>query len=1231
VSAFGFNTGYVEELYSLYLEDPEAVSESWREFFEDYHPRETFLAAAESRRSTSGDGDRIPSDDSEPVRVQPPEIDQEGDGDGAVEKVKGPTPARDLDNPEVTPLRGPSATVAKNMEKSLNVPTATSVREVPVKLMAENRRLINDYQRYVGGEKISYTHIIAWAILQALQEYPNMNSAYQQTDGTPEHVQPNQVNLGLAIDIEKKDGSRSLLVPNIKGADKMSFAQFVGAYSDIVYRARNRKLELSDFAGTTVTLTNPGMIGTVMSVPRLMEGQGLILAVGSIGYPVEYQAMPPKEVSKLGVSEVMTITSTYDHRVIQGAESGAFLSHIAELLQGEHDFYDNIFSDLHIPHPPLSFAHDTSPALGRRRTQGLSEENRTEKQAQVLQLIRAYRVRGHMLADLNPLSYESNYHPELDPSTYGLTIWDLDREWLTGGLGGKEVLPLREILNILWETYTRTAGVEYMHISDPTEKLWLQERIEPARSTNPIPIETKRRILYKLNAAEAFERFLHTKYVGHKRFSLEGAETLIPILDLILSDAADQEVDEAVIGMAHRGRLNVLANTLGKPYEAIFSEFEGNIDPSTTQGSGDVKYHLGARGVHEAPSGTEIELTLASNPSHLEAVNPVVEGMTRAKQEILDDSTRSRVLPILVHGDAAFSGQGVVGETLNLSQLQGYRTGGTVHIVVNNQIGFTTSPTEARSSFYATDLARMIQAPIFHVNGDDPEGAVRIARLALDYRQVFNKDVVIDLVCYRKHGHNEADEPAYTQPLLYKKIDEHRSVRKLYTEALLRRGVLDPDAAETMLDDYRDRLKDAFERTKELEDQSEVTLQPFVDQDLSALQQVESAAKRDDLETVVKALADLPEELNVHRKLKRQFEQRKELYHDDGRINWGFAEALAFGSLLLEGTRVRLSGQDSRRGTFSHRHAVIYDQETGDEYMPLNNLAEDQPARLQIFDSLLSEYAALGFEYGYSVADPSSLVIWEAQFGDFANGAQIVWDQFISAAEEKWGQTSNVVALLPHGYEGQGPEHSSARLERFLQMAAEENILVCNFTTPANYFHALRRQVKADVQKPLIVMAPKSLLRHREAVSHPDALTDGDLQKMIPAAASPKTAERLIFCSGKVYYDLLEALRDEELTDRVAVTRIEQLYPLPDDQVREELNRFGQISDIRWVQEEPRNMGAWTYMQERLNDLLRETSGDPCAEIAYVGRPESASPATGSAKIHKQVQNNLVEEAITLE
>ncbi len=1225
MSSLGFNTGYIEELYRQYVENPESVSESWREFFADYRPSESFKAAAEARST--------PPSEAQIVVKAPPES-----GDGAlpepIKPASAPTEGPDVDTEAI---RGAQAKIVENMEASLGVPTATSIRTIPVKLMSENRQLINAYQRYAGGEKVSFTHLIAWAVVKGLKQFPNMNTTFRHDNGTPLHVIPKQVNLGLAIDIERR-GKRTLLVPNIKAADRMTFPQLLGIYNDIVRRARDGKLELSDFEGTTATLTNPGMIGTTMSVARLMPGQGVIVGAGSIGFPPEYYAFPPETVSKVGISEVMTITSTYDHRVIQGAESGAFLSYIAELLLGQHDFYQEIFQHLNIPYQPFKLSTDTTPQLGKGESR--DEMDMVHKQASVLQFIRAYRVRGHLQSDVNPLGINWVSHPELDPAQYGLTIWDLDREFLTGGLGGKDVLPLREIIEILRNTYTRKVGIEYMHISDPEEKRWLQERIEPVRCEEPIPPEAKRRILQKLNSAEAFERFIHTKYIGHKRFSLEGAESVIPMLDWMLSDAAEQEVDEVVIGMAHRGRLNVLANILNKPYEAIFAEFEGNIDPNTTQGSGDVKYHLGARGEHESPTGARVKLTLASNPSHLEAVNPIVEGMVRAKQELLRAKAGhapggdylDAVIPVLIHGDAAFAGQGVVTETLNLSQLRGYKTGGTIHIIINNQIGFTTTPSDARSSTYATDVARTIQAPIFHVNGDDPEACVRVARLALDYRNVFNKDVVIDMLCYRVHGHNEADEPTYTQPLLYKIIEQKRSPRKLYTETLLRRGEMEPDEAEQMLDDYRNRLQEAFDRTRELD--SKVAIEQF---DLlrekhsatTELIDVDTAAKPEDLEATVRALVDLPEDFHVHKKLIRQFERREKLYYEEKKIDWAFAEALAFGSLLLEGRTVRLSGQDSRRGTFSQRHAVLYDQETGEEYIPLNNIREPQ-AKLLIYDSLLSEYAVCGFEYGYSVADPDALVLWEAQFGDFANGAQIVFDQFLSAAEEKWGQRSSLVLLLPHGYEGQGPEHSSARLERFLQMCAEENMIVGNFTTPANYFHALRRQVIRDVRKPLVVMAPKSLLRHPDVVSTPEDLTEGAFQKVIPASAEPSAATRLIFCSGKVYYDLREGLKDVENPD-VAIVRVEQFYPFPETELRAELERFRDVEDVVWVQEEPENMGAWSFMRYRIDDMLEELHGDCSRRIKYIGRPASASTATGSTRLHQKSQEQIIAKALRRE
>ena len=1225
----GFNTGYIEELYRQYLEDPGSVSENWQEFFADYKPSEAFQAATDARneivqKAASATVTAIPAGGA-PA--------QSGDGSVAEPEVsKSPIP----DDAEVIPLRGPAAKIAENMEASLGVPTATSVRTFPVKLMAENRGLINSYQKTVGGEKVSFTHLIGWAIVRAMSEYPAMNSTYRVEDGKPQHIIASRVNLGLAIDIERR-GRRSLMVPNVKDAASMTFPQFLGIYNDLVKRARDGKLEIADFDGTTATLTNPGMIGTSLSVPRLMEGQGVIIGVGAIGYPENYYAFPPEVVSRTGVSQVMTITSTYDHRVIQGATSGAFLAHIAGLLLGEDGFYEKIFAELGVPYAPYKLAKDTTPQIGPGSA--TDEMEMTRKQARVLQLIRAYRVRGHLQADINPLGYEWIYHPELDPATYGLTIWDLDRQFVTGGLGGEEVLPLRKILDILRSTYAHKVGIEYMHISDPGEKKWIQTRLEPIAEESGLTSDDKRRILAKLNAAEAFEKFLHTKFIGHKRFSLEGSETMIPMLDAILNDSAKAGVREVVIGMAHRGRLNVLANILQKPYEVIFSEFEGSIDPNTTQGSGDVKYHLGFNGVHMTPDGRNVELTLASNPSHLEAVNPVVEGMVRAKQTRIsleegdgaDLEYIDAVIPVLIHGDAAFAGQGVVAETLNLSQLPGYRTGGTIHLVINNQIGFTTTPQMARSSTYATDVARMIQAPIFHVNGDDPEACIRVVKLALEYRQEYNKDVVIDMLCYRVHGHNEGDEPTYTQPLLYKKIEAKRSVRKLYTEALLGRGEMEPEEAEQMLADYRSHMQAAFEATKEIHDKDaerEVVLDD--DAEDEPLEVVETGVSADVLESIKAAILHQPEGFNTHPKLLKQFQRRAKAF-DENKIDWGFGEALAFGSLLLEGTNVRLAGQDSRRGTFSHRHSVVVDQKTGEEYVPLNHIRDEQ-GLFMTHDSFLSEYAACGFEYGFSVVDKSALVIWEAQFGDFANGAQIVFDQFLSSGQEKWGTSSSLVLLLPHGYEGQGPEHSSARLERFLQLCAENNMNVCNFTTPANLFHALRRQVARVAKSPLVVMSPKSLLRHPSVVSTREDFMSGGVKEVIPASADPSTVKKVLFCSGKIYFDLMAALEDNDAArDAVAVTRVEQFYPFPEADVNAELDRYASVRDVAWVQEEPANMGAWSFIQPLIEEILESRWNKDCVQLKYHGRRKAASPSTGSAKVHQLEQAAIIAEALAFE
>ncbi|MDA1028855.1 MAG: multifunctional oxoglutarate decarboxylase/oxoglutarate dehydrogenase thiamine pyrophosphate-binding subunit/dihydrolipoyllysine-residue succinyltransferase subunit [Bacteroidetes bacterium] len=1211
MSNLGFNTGYIEELYRQYLENPDSVSESWKEFFLDYRPDQGFVAGTTTRAAAETPS---PKTTAAPVK------------ESAVAPERMPVWAEEV------PIRGAGAAIVENMVASLGVPTATSVRTVPVKLMAENRTLINDFQRLVGGNKVSFTHIIAWAMVKALKIYPSLNTTYRYSEDGHLHVVPHAVNLGLAIDVERR-GKRTLLVPNIKSADQLNFAQILGTYNDLVRRARDGKLEVADFQQTTATLTNPGMIGTNLSVPRLMDGQGVIVGVGSIGYPTEYYAFPPEMISKTGISQIMTLTSTYDHRVIQGAESGGFLAHIEELVRGEHGFYDEIFRDLKIPYQPWTLATDSTPQVGALGA--IAEFDFVQKEASVLQLIRSFRVRGHLQADVNPLGYDWEYHPELDPASYGLTIWDLDREFVTGGLGGKNLLPLRTILDILRRAYTRQIGVEFMHISSPEEKEWISSRIEPNGKEFTITEDEKRRMLEKLNAAEAFETFLHTKYIGHKRFSLEGSETIIPMLDRILSDAAEKGVHEVVMGMAHRGRLNLLANIMNKPYEHIFSEFEGNIDPKTTQGSGDVKYHLGASSTHSAPDGRTVGISLSSNPSHLEAVSPVVEGMVRAKQEARrhsldnpDNDYMDSVIPILIHGDAAFAGQGVVAETLHLSQLPGYRTGGTIHIVINNQIGFTTGRLDARSSTYATDSARMIQAPIFHVNGDDPEACMQVARLALEYRQAFNKDVVIDMLSYRVRGHNEGDEPTYTQPLLYHKIEDKRSPRKMYTELLLRRGHMTPEHAEHMLDDFRNRLQDAFDRTKELSEKAKPSpdqlLKPKV---LRSLPKVATAASEEHLAQVVHALNKLPESFAIHKKLERQFTRRDKLYFEEKRIDWGFAEALAFGTILLEKIKVRVSGQDSRRGTFSHRHAVLYDQENGNEYIPLNHIEAGQE-HLSIYDSLLSEYAVCGFEYGYSVSQPDALVIWEAQFGDFANGAQIIFDQFLSAAEEKWGQKSSLVLLLPHGFEGQGPEHSSARLERFLQLCAENNMIVCSFSTPAQLFHGLRRQASPEIRKPLVVMAPKSLLRHPSVVSTPEELFGGVFQEVIPSADAP-TAKRLVFCSGKLYYDLMQEIEQNGQAGTVAVCRLEQFYPFPSEQVVAELDRFAGITDVVWAQEEPANMGAWQFVRDFF-DAAFAASKTKASKIRYIGREASASTSTGSAYVHQAEQSAILKELVSL-
>ncbi len=1174
MSTFGSNLGYVDELYARYLEDPSSVSEAWQEFFHGFRPRE---AAA-------------------PAHPPPP---------------PAPIPA------EAEPIIGISSKIVENMVSSLGVPTATSVRSVPVKLLEENRRLINHHQATIAGPRISFTHLIAWAIVRCLVKHPVLNSGYLEADGKPHRLNRDQVNLGLAIDLEKK-GQRILLVPCIRNAAALDFPTFVAAYDDLVLRARQNRLTVEDFQGTTVTLTNPGMLGTATSVPRLMEGQGAIFGIGSIGYPAEFAGMEPERISAMGISKIMAVSSTYDHRIIQGAESGTFLSDIEKMLMGQEQFYQLLFQQLSIPYEPFDWAGDFRPRVGG----GADTAEEIRKQNGVVQLVRSYRVRGHLWADLDPLGYHPESHEELEMSHYDLSVWDLDRRFLIGGPSKKHTWTLlRDVMDNLRDTYCRHIGVEFMHIPEPAPRAWLQNRMESSRNEEPLDFEAQKQILRKLNSAEAFERFLHTSYVGHKRFSLEGADSLIAALDALLSDAAGRGIKEAVIGMAHRGRLNVLANIIGMSYDRIFRKFEGDLDPTLSHGSGDVIYHLGFEGEHTAPDSKTIRLILASNPSHLEAVDPVVEGMARARQDRIGDARHEAVLPILIHGDAAFAGQGVVAETLNLSQLSGYRTGGTVHIVVNNQIGFTTGPKDARSSMYSTDTAKAVKAPIFHVNGDYPEDVVRVLRLALEYRQRFDRDVVVDMLCYRRWGHNEADEPAYTHPTLYSKIKNHRSVRMLYTEQLLRRGVLDIDTAETALQDFRDRLSGVHTAVKAALDRTE----PEARDDHESVEGAArpgkaTAVKPELLEQVMAGLATAVAGFEPHPKLARQL-ARRQLRLSEGRIDWALAEAFAFGTLVLEGTRVRLSGEDSGRGTFSQRHAVLYDHRDGRPYCPLANLSPDQ-APFQVYDSLLSEFAVLGFEYGYSVQHTGALVMWEAQFGDFANGAQVIIDQFIASARAKWGQASGIVMLLPHASEGQGPEHSSARLERFLQLCASGNMQVVYPTTPAQYFHLLRRQAGLDEPIPLVVLTPKSILRHPAAVSAAADFTGGSgFGEVLDDPAGREGMRRVLLCSGKVYYDLIEH-RERTAADDVSIVRLEQFYPFPGKRLLEVLGSYDGVSDVAWVQEEPRNMGGWSFIQERLRDHLGSN-----LQLTYCGRRRSASPGTGSFRMHLAEQKKLIEEA----
>ncbi len=1273
---FGANDWLIEEMYEQFQADPASVDPAWQDYFAKNPPagQQSPQAAAPAQQASATPAPAqqaatapapaagpaavapapapapaakqpaaaqaapasVPASQqapAEPTRKSTPAVEapetrrsETPDSPGSSSKLSAdaPNPAKrpaaSVSEAKRTIMKGAPMRTAKNMDASLSMPTATTVRSVPMKMVIDQRTVINNFLKRSKGGKVSFTHIIGYAMVRALKAMPAMNNSYDETDGKPTLVESPSINLGLAIDLVKADGTRQLVVPAIKGCEDLDFAQFWAAYEEVVQKGRKGTLGVDDFAGVTASLTNPGGLGTNHSVPRLMKGQGVILGVGSIDYPPEFQGTSESRLQELGVSKVTTLTSTYDHRVIQGAQSGEFLRTMHQLLIGEHGFYDDIFRSLRIPYAPLRWDRDVQA----------HRSSQVPKEARVIELISAYRHLGHLVADTDPLEYRQRRHPDLELETHGLTIWDLDRQFAVGTFAGspRQYMTLREILDILRDSYCHTMGIEYMHISDPEQRAWFQDRFE--KPHKPLPREEHLRILDKLNEAEIFETFLQTKFVGQKRFSLEGGESTIVCVDEICEQAANANLAEVCIGMPHRGRLNVLANIAGKNYGQIFREFEGSI--TGLQGSGDVKYHLGVEGEFTAGSGATVKTSVAANPSHLETVDPVLEGITRAKLDRMPSALNGGegfpVLPVLLHGDAAFSGQGVVYEVLQMGQLRGFRTGGTIHLVVNNQVGFTTSPVESRTSTYCTDVAKVVQAPVIHVNGDDPDAVVRAGRVAFEYRQKFNKDVVIDLVCYRRRGHNEGDDPSFTQPNMYDLIEQKRSTRKLYTESLIGRGDISTEDAEAVMNRFRDRLEGVFKEAREgssdLDDgYTRVPYYPSKGTQLAG-----TAIDRSVLERVAEVYTAYPERFSPHPKVKPQLERRaKQIL--EGPIDWATGELLAIGSLLMEGRPVRMTGQDSRRGTFSQRFAAIVDRTTNESWVPLKHLADDQ-ATFDVYDSLLSEYAVMGFEYGYSVAAPDALVLWEAQFGDFVNGAQTIADEYISSGNAKWGQKSGVVLLLPHGYEGQGPDHSSARIERWLQLCSENNLAVCQPSTPASHFHLLRQHAYVNWHRPVVIMTPKSMLRNKMAASRPEEFTSGAWHPALgdPTISDPASVERVLLCSGKVRWELVAERAKRGLDGKVAIIALERLYPLPAEDLARELEQYKHVTDVRFVQDEPENQGPWPFMALHLPGAVAEHLPGYTLDMKVVSRPFASAPSVGSHKVHEEQEAALMEAAL---
>ena len=1146
-----------------------------------------------------------------------------------------------------TLIKGSGAVLARYMDESRSIPTATSFRTLTVTTLDARRKQLKD-----AGQKVSFTHLIAYAIARvATDEMPQMAHHFLDLDGKPHRVDDNQVNLGLAVDVEKKDGSRTLMVPVIRDAGRLSFTDFLGAYNALVEKARTNTLAADDLVGANISLTNPGGIGTIASVPRLMPGQGTIVATGSIAYPVGLGRI----AQLIGAEKVMTMTSTYDHRIIQGAESGQFLQRVESLLQGEQGFYDNVFSSLGaqlpvLPEPPApSFAAANGDATGSSAPTASAgaaaavDSRRPAVDGVLLQavasatsLTKAFRTHGHLAAHLDPLGREPESDPSLEPAQHGLTDELMQRipsKILHVYVPGAT---LADALPHLRQTYCGTIAYEIEHLASNRQRLWLREAIESGTFRGPLTNDESKQLLRRLTEVDAFERFMHKAYLGQKQFSVEGLDMTVPMIDEIIQLSGSQGAREVVIGMAHRGRLNVLAHNLGRPYQSLFAEFEGSktLEPITTMpegGTGDVKYHHGAQGQYQLFSGESITVRLESNPSHLEFVAPVAAGATRAAQTTRQGphahQDTNAAIPIILHGDAAFPGQGVVAETFNLQSLDGYTVGGTVHIIQNNQVGFTTDADDARSTTWSSDLAKGFDVPIIHVNADDVAACVSAVRLAFAYRQEFGHDVLIDLIGYRRFGHNEADEPAYTQPEMYQVIKSHQPVRELFAHQLIADGVVTEQESTEMTDTVWAELSECHQELKERIEAAADTTQATGEYQLDRTPspEVQTAVPFERLEALNEELLSVPDGFTVHPKLVKQLEQRREAIlpeADKPLINWAHAEALAYGSLLGEGVPIRLTGQDSERGTFSQRHLVLHDPKTGQEHCAMQHLPGSL-APMELHNSPLSEIACVGFEYGYSQEGPETLVLWEAQFGDFANGAQVIIDQFITPGLAKWGQTSRLTLLLPHGYEGSGPEHSSARLERFLQLAAEGNIRVANLTTPAQYFHMLRRQARIAKQRPLIIMTPKQLLRLPLAASRIEDLTDGRFQPVLAdTSVEPDAVKRLVLCSGKVYYDLL-ASSDRAEHPEVALGRIELLYPFPQGDVMSLIESYPNLEEVVWVQEEPRNMGARAFMSPRLLQILPDN-----LQFGYIGRPERAASGEGYPIAHATEQARIVRTAL---